>query len=493
MSTHTRPRRIAIIGAGPGGICAAIKLRDAGFDDFVIFERAADVGGTWQNNTYPGLECDVQTHLYSFSFEVKKDWSRPYARQPEILEYVRSVVDKYELMPYIRLNTGIRGAYWDEECHLWRVITEHGDEYEFDIVISAVGLFNTLSIPDFEGLDAFAGTTFHSGKWNHDHDLRGRNVAVIGTAASCVQFLPEIAAEPEHLYVFQRTANWVLPKDDAPFTDEQVADFRDDPIAARQRRWMIWRRVEGAITYDNPDSLAAATELGLKNLESVDDPEVRAKLTPHVPYGSQRPLSSNLFYPTFNRDNVELVTDAIERFTPDAVITADGTARKIDTVIFATGYKTGKFCSSIDITGRNAVSLSEAWREGAQAYLGITTAGFPNLFMLYGPNTNNGSIIYMLECQVDYIVRHLQRLDHESITWMDVRRDVQQTYNEQIQADCNRVEVWQAISDSYYRGSSDIIVTQWPHTMTEYRRRTSIDDADAFEVYEGAPLVRSGR
>ena len=213
----------------------------------------------------------------------------------------------------------------------------------------------------------------------------------------------------------------MTPKDDAAFSPEQYVEFRDDPIAARQRRWFVWRRVEGAITYSNKASLAAAEEAGLKNIEAVDDPAVREKLRPQVPYGSHRPLSSNLYYPMFNRANVELVTEDIARITADAIVTADGATRPVDTIILATGYDTGKFCSSIDITGRGGLALSDAWAKGAQAYLGVTTAGFPNLFMLYGPNTNNGSIIYMIECQVDYIVRHLQRLERESLTWMDVK------------------------------------------------------------------------
>jgi cation diffusion facilitator CzcD-associated flavoprotein CzcO len=381
----------------------------------------------------------------------------------------------------------VRGAYWDEECTVWRVITASGEEYEADAVISAVGVFNDLNWPDIPGLDTFKGTVFHSARWDHNHDLTGKRVGVIGSAASAVQFIPEIAPVVAQLDVYQRTANWVAPKEDAPFTAEQIERFTNDPIAARQQRWAIWRRVESAITYSDKTMMKAAEDAGRRNIALVNDPELQRKLTPSVPYGSQRPLISNKYYPTFNRDNVELVTEHIDHVTADAIVTVDGVERKVDTIILGTGFDTSKFLSAIDVTGRGGRQLADVWSNGARAYLGITTAGFPNLFMLYGPNTNNGSIIFMLECQVAYIMRQLLRMDDENILSIDIRPDVMDKYNEEIQRDCNAIDVWQVIDDSYYRAAGRI-VTQWPHTMSEYRRRILQPDPEVYEVNYGTAL-----
>ena len=483
-------RRIVIIGAGSGGICAGIRLKNAGYTNFTILEKADGVGGTWYHNRYPGCACDVQAHLYSFSFELKRDWTRPYANQPEILAYMQHCVDKYGLMPHIRLSTAVSSAYWDEECTLWRVITDRGEEIEADVVISALGMFNELSFPEIEGLDSFAGTKFHSAQWDHAHDLTGDRIGVIGTAASAVQFLPHVAAQAGQLYVFQRNANWVTPKVDDPFTPEQLERFRTDPVAARQYRWDVWRRVEGVITFSDPAIRRASEEAGLKNLEVVRDPEVRRKLTPTVPWGCHRPLSSNDYYPIFNEQNVELVTEPIVRITTTGVVTADGVTRELDTLILGTGFKPTKYLSVINVVGRRNESIVDAWNGGAQAYLGMTTAGFPNLFMLYGPNTNNGSILFMIECQVSYILRQLERMEREGLAWVEVRREVMDRYNDEIQRDLDQVDVWNTACHNYYRSESGRIVTQWPHTMFEFRDRTMTPDGDAFDVHFGEPLGR---
>jgi cation diffusion facilitator CzcD-associated flavoprotein CzcO len=490
MSAGTpRTRRIAIIGAGPGGLGAAIQLKARGYDDLVILEKAAGVGGTWQHNRYPGAACDVQSHLYSFSFAIKKDWTRPYATQPEILAYFEQLADDFDLRRHLRLETTVVGAHWDEECALWRLVTDAGDEITAEILIGASGMFNELNWPAIDGLDSFGGTIFHSARWDQNHDLTGERVAVIGSAASAVQFVPEIAKQAGALHVFQRTANWVLPKDDTPFTPAQLEHFRTDPLAVRQHRWEIFRRVESVITFSNPEALAATEAIGRRHLEVVEDPAVRAKLTPHVPYGCQRPLVSNEYFPTFNRPNDELVTDHIVKVTADSIVTADGVERPVDTIVVSTGFETTRYFSALDVVGRGGQRLSDSWNDGAQAYLGITTSGFPNLFMLYGPNTNNGSIIFMLECQIAYLVHQIERMDAEQISWLDVHRDVMDRYNEKIQADCNGIAVWQASCSGYYRSPTGRIVTQWPHTMGEYRDWTGRPDPDAFEVHFGRPLA----
>ena len=481
-SPSDRSRRVAIIGAGPGGICTGVRLLEAGHHDFVILEKAPGIGGTWFHNRYPGAECDIKSHLYSFSFAPNPSWTRAYARQPEIKAYLEGVVEQFGLEPYLRLGTEVTAARWDDERSVWRLTVDPGDEIEAEVVVSALGMFGAPVAPDIPGLDRFTGTIFHSARWDDDHDLTGESVAVIGSAASAVQFVPEIAPVVGQLHLYQRSANWVLPKEDDPFTPEQLETFRADPDAVTALRESIFTTIDPNLTFDDPGRRGMSEAFGLRNLEVVEDPEVRRKLTPDMPFGCKRPLASNVYYPTFNRPNVELVVEPITEVTEDAVVTADGHVRRADTIILATGFATTKFLGALDVVGRGGVHIDDAWSDGAQAYLGITTTGFPNLFMLYGPNTNNGSIIYMIECQVDYVMRQLQRLEAEDLAWMDVRREVMDEYNEALQQDLAGVEVWQAGCSSYYRVPSGRIVTQWPHGMSEYRNRTQQTDDDAYEV-----------
>jgi cation diffusion facilitator CzcD-associated flavoprotein CzcO len=473
-------RRIGIIGAGPGGICAAIEMRRRGLGECTIFEKASGVGGVWFHNTYPGAACDVPSHLYSFSFELKRDWSRPYASQPEIKAYLEHLVDTYDVRACIRFDTAIAAAEWNDEASVWRLHTAAGDTDEFDVVIGAIGMFNDVSTPDIPGLADFAGHTFHSARWDHDHDLTGRRVAVIGSAASAVQFVPEIAKHTGQLYVYQRTANWVLPKGDTPYTPEELERFATDDAYLLAARREVYDRLDTALTFAIPEINAVSEQMGRDNLAQVRDPEVRRKLTPTHPYGCKRPLLSNEWPLAFNRPNVELVTDSIFRVTAEGVETVDGRARAVDSLILATGFDVTKYLSAIDVVGRDGHKLVDSWSEGAHAYLGIAMPGFPNLFQLYGPNTNNGSILFMHECQVGYIARHLERMDREGLRAIEVRAEVVDEYNRALQRDLDNVVVWNASCNNYYRAPSGRIVTQWPHSMTEYRRRTDRDDGDAY-------------
>lgn len=475
-------RRVGVIGAGPGGIGLGIKLLEAGIDTFTIFERAPGVGGTWHHNTYPGCACDVPSALYSFSFEVKRDWSRPYGTQPEILEYFEHCVEAYGLAPHLQLGNGVTAAEWDEGAAVWHVTTDDGARHDFDVLVGAVGMFGDLHWPDIPGLDDFAGTVFHSARWDHGHDLTGERVAVIGSAASAVQFVPEVAKQAGRLSVFQRTPNWVLPKVDAPYTPEELEHLRDDPDAVLTVREEVRARVDGAITFSDPKLVRLSQEAGLRNLELVEDPVVRAALTPDYSHGCKRPLISNDWYPTFNRPNVELVTERIERIDAAGVVTSDGVHRELDTLVLATGFENTRYLATVDVRGRGGRRLADDWSEGAHAYLGITVAGYPNLFMLYGPNTNNGSILFMIECQIAYVLRALERLDRDGLVWMDVRPEAMAEYNRAIQADLDHVEVWHQSCNNYYRGLSGSIVTQWPHTMAEYSARTTATDDEVYEV-----------
>lgn len=479
---NTQHRRIVIIGGGPGGICAGIKLREAGYEDFVILEKSGGIGGTWYNTRYPGLTCDVNSYMYSFTFAPNPHWSNFYAGQPEILAYMQRVAEEHGIMPHVRVNTEVTAAGWDEAHARWHLTAKDGTRFSADIVIAAQGMFNELNWPAIEGLREFKGTLFHAARWDESHDLSGERIAVIGSAASAVQFVPKIAPDAARLHVFQRSAPWVAPKQDDPVSEEERARLAADPAAMAEMRARLHGELDALITFSNPEILAAATAAGLRNLEAIRDPELREKMTPHVPFGCLRPLISNEYYPTYNRGNVELVTDPIARITADGVETRDGTLREVDTIICATGYQVRKYLSAIDVAGAGGHSIRDAWAEGAQAYLGLMTSGFPNLFMLYGPNTNNGSLLFMLECQADFVVARLKEMEQSQAAIIDVRREAMDAYNEALQEDLGKVGVWQASCSNYYRTPSGRIVTQWPHTMDEYHRRCHGDHSGAFAM-----------
>ena len=490
MGTNQRGLRFAtVIGAGPGGIATAIALKNAGIDDFVVLERAGTVGGTWANNRYPGLCCDVPSLVYGFSFEHKADWSKPFAPQPEIRRYVQDVADKYGVTPHVRFEAKVTSAEWDETQGAWTITTEDGWTTSSRVLISALGMFNRLHWPEIRGLQEFAGTTVHSAAWPEGGvDVAGKAVAVIGTAASAVQMVPELAKEAGSLQVYQRTANWIFPKEDTVYTAEQLEEFRRDPASLDGPRAEIVDYFERLVTYDQPALIEDLRAGAMENLAQVKDPDLRRKLVPTVPIGAQRPLFSSTFYPTLNEDHVELVTDPISHVTPGGIVTADGRERAVDVLVAATGYDTSRFLSVIEVTGREGRTLTEEWAHGAYAYKGMTVPGFPNLFMLYGPNTNNGSIIWMLEMQADYIAGKLRRIRDEDLHAIEVRADVTEAYNEGLQSDINAIEAWRTTGSRYYRAASGRIVTQWPGNMAAFRRLLAEPDDGA---YVTTPSTRS--
>jgi cation diffusion facilitator CzcD-associated flavoprotein CzcO len=474
--------RILVIGAGPGGIISAYQFREAGYTNVKVLEQDGDVGGTWQRSRYPGLGCDIMVHAYSFSFNLNPSWPRSYASQPEILDYMRATVDKLDLWPMIHLNTGVTGATWHDDAAEWLVTTTSGETLIADVVISAQGMFGEVKWPDIRGRETFAGDFVHTGAWPHDLDVSNKRVAVIGSAASAVQSIPEIAKIASHLTSFQRSPQWVLPKEEFPIPAEQIDEFTRNPEALQGYRDAIMNYIGPNAPFSNKDILGGAEWAGAVAISVVEDSETREGLTPHVPWGCFRPLFSNDYYPAFNRSNVELVTAGIERITPKGIVTADGVEHEFDVIVCATGYVVDKFAARIPVTGRNGRSLDDEWAEGPEAYLGVTSTGFPNLFMLYGPNNNAGSLIQMAEYEVDYVLELLNQMNAADADWIDVRREDMDAYNAELQAAIAGVDVWHAGCGHYYESPSGKIVTQYPFSMFHYRDSVANPDLRPFEL-----------
>jgi cyclohexanone monooxygenase len=467
--------QVAIIGAGPGGLGLAIQLVKSGRRDFVLFEASEGVGGTWRTNTYPGAACDVPSHLYSYSFALKADWSKTYADQPEILRYFEDCADRFGIRPHLRTNTRITAAAWDAGAHRWRLTDAGGGICEADVLVTAIGTFTTPSLPDIEGLATFEGPCFHSARWEHEHDLAGRRVAVIGTGASAAQIVPEVAKRAQSVHVFQRTPQWILPRSDKLFTEEQKRRFARRPVALRRHRREIYRSYENTVAFRRGGEGAAQLEaIARGHIEyRITDQELRAKLTPDQPFGCKRTLVCSDFYKALLRDNVELVTDRIERVTPDSVVTGDGRGRPVDAIVLATGFRAAEYLEAIDVVGVDGRRLHDDWSEVAHAYLGLTVSGYPNFFMLYGPNTNQGgnSIIVMLEAQAGYVMGALRAMRRHRVQAVEVRRDVMEDYNLEL-GEALAGTVWSDGCQSYFKNASGKIATQLPQTAGWYVERT---------------------
>ena len=467
--------RVAIMGAGAGGLGLAIRLAKSGQRDFVLFEASDGVGGTWRANTYPGAACDVPSHLYSYSFALKPDWSKTYANQPEILQYFEDCADRFGIRPHLRPHTRITAARWDERARQWRLTDAEGGGYVADVLVSAIGTFTTPFIPEIDGLGSFAGPCFHSARWEHEHDLAGTRVAVIGTGASAAQIVPELAKEAREVHVFQRTPQWILPRSDKPFSEEQKRRFAHNPIAIRRHRREIYWTFENAIAFRHGDEVAEQlTTLALSHIDHrIQDDELRAKLTPEYPFGCKRTLVCSDFYKALVRDNVELVTEAIERVTPGSIVTHDGRERPVDAIVLATGFKATEYLEGIDVVGIGGRRLHDDWAEVAHAYMGLTVSGYPNFFMLYGPNTNQGgnSIIVILEAQATYVLSALRAMRLRRARAVDVRRDVMDAYNEEL-AQALAGTVWSDGCQSYFKNANGRIATQLPQTSRWYAKRT---------------------
>jgi cation diffusion facilitator CzcD-associated flavoprotein CzcO len=479
-------RRIAIIGSGFSGLCLGIRLKQAGIDSFTIYEKSDGLGGTWRDNVYPGAACDVPSFAYCFSFEQKTDWSRKWSPQQEILDYMDACAAKYGIVPHIRFGTEIAAARFDEAAGVWRLRTTRGDEIEADVLVSGVGQLNRPSVPSIPGLEAFRGERFHSARWNHAYDLADKRVAVVGNAASAIQFIPQIAPKVRRLFVLQRSPNWMLPRGDRAYSDAEKRRFTRHPWLARLYRWWIWLQHEMRFpVFRRSRMLTAVVEREARRHveDTVADPALRAVLIPDYPVGGKRLLISDDYYQALGRGNVELVTAGIDRVEADAIVLRDGRRLEIDALILATGFESTSFLAPMAIEGRGGRALADEWAHGARAYLGLTAAGFPNFFMMYGPNTNLGhnSIIFMIECQAQYVMDCLAQMDARGLAWIDLRPDAMERYNADVQREL-AATVWAATDRSWYKTADGTITNNWPGTTTRYWWATRHADLACYET-----------
>ncbi|WP_211241741.1 flavin-containing monooxygenase [Patulibacter minatonensis] len=501
-----------IVGGGFSGIAMAVGLRQAGQDDWLLVEQADELGGVWRDNVYPGAACDVPSYLYSLSTDQRKDWDRPCPRQEDIRTYLHDVARHHRLTERVRTGVTVDRASWDEATARWTVEFAGGERVTCAALAMACGQLSKPAYPSIPGREDFAGDSFHSARWDHDVPLKGRRVAVVGTGASAAQFVPPVAEEAGHLDVYQRTANWMLPRRNRPYAPWARRMIQHVPGLQALRRTAMWTFMESGIAAQTriPPlrlSLRAWSTWHMRN--QVKDPALRAKLIPDYPIGCKRVLFSSSFLPALVRDDVEVVVDPIVRVTPTGVVArdADGTEteRPVDVLIWGTGFKAQEFVAPIEVdatdVGGTTRRLADEWRDGAAAHLGITVAGFPNLFLLYGPNTNLGfgSIVVMIEAQVGYVLDALRKLRTSGIAALALRGDVQRVSTDDVQ-DRLRRSVWSSCDSWYRQGKDGRIVNNWPGQMVEYRRHTREVDLDEYEpigraeeLVRGADVAVAGR
>ena len=479
--------RVAVIGTGFSGLGMGIQLKKAGIHDFVILEKAGDVGGTWRDNSYPGCACDIQSHMYSFSFEQNPNWTRSFPTQQEIWQYLRGVTDNYGLRKHIRFGFELAGARWDDDEQRWLLRSTTGEEVRAQFMVAGMGALHLPNIPKLPGLDRFQGPKFHSADWDHDFDLRGKRVAVVGTGASAIQFVPKIAPDVAELHLFQRTPPWVMPKPDHPMPMWSRQLFRLLPFAQKLYRGALYWMLEArAIGFNGqPRLLQLAEKIALRHMrKQVDDPGLRRKLRPDYRMGCKRVLISNDYYPAVNRDNVEVITDGVAEIREHSVVASDGTEREVDAIIFGTGFHVTDAWDGIELIGREGRNLSKEWASaGMRTHLGITVSGFPNLFFLLGPNTGLGhnSVVFMIESQIRYVAQAIALADRFRAGALDVKPAVQQQFNEDIQRKLVRGVWTQGGCKSWYLDSAGVNRTIWPGFTWRYWLDTREIDATDYE------------
>jgi cation diffusion facilitator CzcD-associated flavoprotein CzcO len=479
---------VLVVGAGFSGLAAAIRMRAAGIDDYLVIDKGDDVGGTWRDNTYPGAACDVPSQVYSFSFALNPDWSQTYSPQPEIQAYIKKVADEYDVLDHFRFRTALDDATWDAGVGAWVATTTAGP-ITADVLVMATGALSEPKLPDIDGIDSFAGEVFHSAQWNDDVDLTGKRVAVIGTGASAIQIVPEVAQVAGHLDVYQRTAPWILPRAQRPYTRAERFAFKHVPGLQRLARTGIYWLMEALIgppLHTNPRigvylDRAARAHIALR----VKDPDLRAKVTPDFRIGCKRILFSNDWYPALTRDDVDLVTDPIGKITPRGVVTEDGTEREVDALIVATGFHTTDLPIAEHVTGSRGRTMAAYFAEhGMQAYKGATVTEFPNLFFIVGPNTGQGhtSMVFMIESQVRYLVDALETMARRGLATVEPRAEAQQAWNDAVQRKMRRT-VWNTGGcSSWYLDDHGRNTTLWPGTTFRFRRELRRFDLEKYVV-----------
>ena len=507
MTTGITEPDVLVVGTGFAGLCMAIKLKEAGEENFVVLEKADRVGGTWRENTYPGCGCDVMSLMYSFSFAPNRKWTRMYARQPEILDYIERVVRDYDLAPHIRFGSEVISYEFDERTDRWRVETRSGSVYRPRIVVAGPGPLHKPSVPDLPGRKSFSGAAFHSAEWDHSVDLTGKRVAVVGTGASAVQFVPEVAKTAAQVDVFQRTPHWILPKLDRPITAGEKAVFNAVPGVQKAYRGAIYWSHESLIAGFLHPRLMTVLESAARGLlrRQVRDPELRATLTPDYTIGCKRILVSSNFYPALQRGNVDLVTSGISEVTERGIRTEDGTMHEADVIVYGTGFAVGDRFENEHIVGRRGLTIQRAWRDGMEAYLGVAVAGFPNFFLMMGPNSGGGnqSIVFVIEAQAHYVTRCLALMKRRDATRIEVRAGAQREFNRVVHRKLAR-SVWNSGGcDSWYLDSTGHNRAAWPGSSAAYWRRMRNPDDRHFELsslaereddteYRGPGVLTSG-
>jgi cation diffusion facilitator CzcD-associated flavoprotein CzcO len=478
---------VAIVGSGFSGLGAAVRLDEAGHRDFIVLERGSDVGGTWRDNTYPGAACDVPSHLYSYSFALNPDWTRSFSTQAEIEDYIRGVAQRAGVLDRHVFGCVVTRAAWVEANHCWEITTSRGT-LTADVLVGAFGALAEPSLPDIPGFDQFGGEIFHSAQWNHDADLTNKRVAVIGTGASAIQLVPAIAETVAHIDVYQRTAPWLLPRFDRAFTGIERWAFRNLPGVLRLARAGIYTARETQVVglAKNPRLMKAFELISRAKIRrEITDPQLRRKVTPNFRIGCKRMLIANDWYPALDRENVELVTEGIREVNGHSIVTQGGTAREVDAIIVATGFHVTDSPMFDTICGSDGRSLSQTFADkGMRAYKGTTIAGYPNLFVLVGPNTGLGhsSMVYMIESQLNYLVDAVSTMADRAITRVDVRQDVQDDYNDELQRKLQG-SVWMTGGcASWYLDAHGNNTTLWPDFTFRFRRQTRRFDVDAYET-----------
>ncbi|GHD95614.1 flavin-containing monooxygenase [Streptomyces naganishii] len=479
--------RVAVIGSGFGGLGAAVRLRREGITDFVVLERAGSVGGTWRDNSYPGCACDVPSHLYSFSFAPNPEWPRTFSGQEHIRAYLEHVTDVFHLRPHIRFDSEVKKMTWDAGRLRWDIETTGGN-LSADVVVSATGPLSDPKIPDIPGLDTFPGRVFHSARWDHDYDLAGKRVAMVGTGASAIQIVPSIQPEVARLTLFQRTPAWVMPRVDRAISGLERSVHRALPVTTQLRRGLLWgiRELQVQAFTKRPDELGFVERLAKRNMaRAIKDPALRAKLTPDYRIGCKRILLSSTYYPALARDNVDVVASGLSEVRGSTVVAADGTEAEVDAIVFGTGFHVTDMPIAERVVGADGRTLAESWRGGMEALRGASAAGFPNWMTIIGPNTGlgNSSMILMIESQLNYMADYLRQLDVlGGRAALDARPSAVKAWNRKVQDRMKRT-VWNTGGcTSWYLDASGRNTTIWPGTTTEFRRATRRVDLAEYEV-----------